>query len=195
MTYNQAKEMGNALDGYVMCTFAEIFNLDKDKKPSRFFSVQAPKKNEWQKGTIGDAYRPAVDQTVSFIHDVPAFIATKMVDVKSRMDFVPVKLSEHLFAFMFGDGKGNGGVIKSSWRHYDENGKLVNEDLTKGISRDTVWYVKAGAVDWMPTNIANAQVDIDGASVDLDDAIKKAKQDIERAKMLLVLSGAAGLIV
>lgn len=62
--------------------------------------------------------------------------------------------------------------------------------------KNAIWYVKPGAIDWIPTRVDNVTVTgADGKEIKLDVAIDEARQKMENAKSLLIAAGAASLIL
>lgn len=173
MTYEQAKKTGKVLDGYVKCTFAEIWQKDHN----RFFSFNQPHKNQYVVSGIG-AYQPPVDETITFMWDLPLFRAVEMPgDQAPAMGWIPVTLTKEAYEYMIARIKQNG---KDGYN----------------IKPDAIWYVRPVAVDWMPTDIENVAIlDANGTEIDLDAAIKQAETAIEEKKKLLIAAGVATLIV
>ena len=195
MTYEQARKTGNELDGYIKCTFAIIYYKQGSATGDRFFSLQQQYKNRAAKA-VG-AYTPNVDASARLIWDIPVF---KVVDpkdgIKTYYDlekhwWIPVTLTPKIFDFIFGT-KDKPGALKRNreyWSNYD-NG------LTAGIDKDTVFYVREDAVEWIPTNIENVSVlDANGNEVKLDVAIQQAEKAIEEKKKMLIAAGVATLII
>lgn len=175
MTYTQARKTGSVLDGYVKCTFAQIWHKPEGNwDMERFFSFQQPGKNAYVNG-VGK-YEEAGEEKIIFFYDYPLFKAVDLVDTTKTSDkWIPVTLTDKAYKYMMER-------ISSSKYHQ--------------IHPDTVWYVKESAVEWMPTNIDNATIiGTDGKEIRLDDAIDQAAADIEAKKKLLIAAGVATLIL
>ena len=172
MTYAQAIQTGSVLDGYVKCTFAIIWRKPTDDRRERFFSFQQVLKNNHITG-VGE-YLPTTDKNILVYWDYPLFQAVKLRDAADPKNnhFVPVVLTE--------------------WG-YKELVSHIKRSKSD-IKPDDVWYVKDYAIDWMPTNIDNATIIVDGKKINLKDALAQAEADIEKKKKLLIAAGAATLI-
>lgn len=176
MTYAQAIKTGSKLDGYVKCTFAVIWRKPVDDRKERFFSFQQTAKNAYVTDSIG-AYEPDVEQQFAVNWDYPLFEAVETRDATDPKynHFVPVILTE--------------------WGWKEMIKCLKHPNQRTDLNPDDVWYVKDYAVDWMPTNIDNATIIVGGQEINIKDALAQAKEDIEKKKKLLIMAGAATLIL
>lgn len=172
MTYEQAIHIGSNLEGYVKCTYAIIWTKPEDGKENHFFSFQQHRKNQY---VTGVGYQEInSDYIVNVFESYPLFELAGTPDPENSQ-FIPVRLT--------------------TWG-YDELVSCVRRPEHKaGISQDMIWYVEDKAVDWMPTDIENATVIVDGKEILLKDALAQAEEDIEKKKKLLIAAGAATLIL
>ena len=177
MTYAQAKSLGSNLEGYVKCTYAIIWTKPVDEKENHYFSFQQHRKNTYvtysEDGSIG--YQEIdTDYIMHVFESYPLFEVAGEPDPENP-NFIPIKLTKWAY-----------NELVTSVRHPKHKA---------GINTDTIWYVKDCAVAWMPTNIENATVVVNGKEILLKDALAQAEADIEKKKKLLIAAGAATLIL
>lgn len=176
MTYAQAKSIGSNLEGYVKCTYAIIWTKPVDEKENRFFAFQQYRRNPYvQYADDGVGYQPIDnDYIIGTQFSFPLFEEAGEPD-PANPNFIPIKLTKWAY-----------NVLVKAVRHPSHKA---------GINIDTIWYVKDCAVAWMPTNIKNATVVVNGKEILLKDALAQAEADIEKKKKLLIAAGAATLIL
>ena len=177
MTYEQAIHIGSGIEGYVKCTYALIWTKPKyttknDNVYTRYFSFQQPNKNQY---VTGVGYEEIDNDYIMHVFEsYPLFELAGTPDPENPQ-FIPVRLTKWAYNFLIKHVR--------RWEH------------KVGIFPDNIWYVKDVAVDWMPTNIDNATVMVDGKEILLKDALAQAEAEIEKKKKLLIAAGAATLIL
>ena len=177
MTYAQAIAIGSNLEGFVKCTYALIwtkptYTTHDDPGYVRYFSFQQHNRNRYVTGVGYQALED--DLTFHVFESYPLFELAGTPDPKNPQ-FIPVRLTQ--------------------WGYNELIHCVRRPEHKVGILPDTIWYVEDKAVDWMPTDIKNATVVVDGKEIRLDDAIAQAEAEIEKKKKLLIAAGAATLIL
>ena len=176
MTYEQALAVGNNIEGYIKCTYAEI----SIPKHGLLFSLQrkATSKNIAKddfEQNIGELNNPNADATVYMQYDIPVVKAISQYD--KRM--VAVRLTD-----VARD------IIASKIRN-----KKGYEELRKALQYGETVYVKECAIDWIPTDVQNVTItDPDGNEIKLTDALEAARKRLERAKAILAAATTVSII-
>lgn len=178
MTYEQAFNIGSKIDGYIKCTYAQLFSYEH----GALFSLNKPR-NVVSKAREGMGANPNanVDYNVGFTSDMPVVTATQCVDD----EYVPVKLTQRAAAIIA--AKVSQVKPKNNWYHTYK----AYQELLAGIRTGETFYVKKIAIEWIPTDGINATV-IDpttGKEIKLKDALAAAEKKVARAKALLAMAG------
>lgn len=175
MSYEEAFKIGSVCDGYVKCTYAELYDAVQKELPGgnrifpKLFSLQ--KRFASAEHTIGT--------TIGLNYEYPIVTADTYV---SDTKYVPVYLTTEAAEYI-------NHVISSSKKRSEKWDGL--EGL---VQAGDMFNVKACAIDWMPTkmdNIVITEKDKNGNTreVKLDDALEAARKKMENAKALLLASG------
>ncbi len=193
MTYNEAYKLGSRIEGYVKCTYAKLFLYEYD---GAVFSLQ-------KSNVIQSTAREDLNNSVSAlpqdtnvdgkftIIDIPVVQAAYKEDIPYENQLVPVKLTKNAAAIIK-QLMGNRGISKFG---EEPKGGWGYARFRKGIQNNDTFYVKACAIDWIPTDFSNASVtDEDGNVILLTDALKEAEKKLASAKALLAVAGASTIL-
>ena len=162
MTLQEAFQIGTRADGYVKCTYAEIIGWSANK----LFSVQ--KGYVQENKAHQDATENIGEAPVYIRYDVP--IVTINQDAETLTiggkEFVKCKLTDEARDMIYN-------FIRPKKGH---------SELMEIVKGDGIVCVRPVAIDWIPTNFQNAKTD-DGEQ--LEDALAKAKSELDQAKAIL----------
>ena len=191
MTYDQAYNIGTRIEGYIKCTYVQLFDYDEGK----VFSLNKRSDvNSSARRVMGIGYEPKnVDYKIAFSKDRPIVIAAG----KASDDIVPVHLTDYAVEIIHMGIKAIMAVqpyLKTNAGH----AKLMEYNhLLTAINASDTYYVKKVAVDWFPTDGANMTI-IDptsGQPILLADAIKEAENKMDQAKKILLMAAGASIIL
>ena len=162
MNYDEAFKIGSVCDGFVKCTYTELF----DTKNGYKFA--------FQKANIIDHKITNLDAAgVVISYEFPLFVCDEFVSGDKANRFIPVRLTDECITYL----------IDKLSKPYKEH------PLIESIKNNEIFYVKACAVDWRPTNITNVTViGASGKEILLSDALEDARKRMENAKNLLIAS-------
>lgn len=182
MTYEQANKIGTVVEGYVKCTYAMLYDL----KSARVFSIQHSDssrntaRNEFN-ATVGAASDLNADE-IFYIEDFAVVQTDPELEQPKDDRFAAVRLTE----------KGVEILNQKSKRTKKE--KYYNMKL---FSVYDVFHVKKCAIDWIPTNVDNAQVTFmneNGETItNLNADIEVSKKKYENAKAILAAAATFNL--
>ena len=187
MTLQQALHIGTAVDGYVKCTYAMLYDAVKGNKlfsVNRFNINRARIDYEKQLGEV-DVYN--ADNTV-YLHDIPilSVYAEDVADpearfIKATLDDVAVQYINHKIA---------GGYIGRHPKKYKKDG-------LKGVFQFKVGdqvLVKNVAIDWVPANMDNMDI-VDENGQPLEVQLRASEEKLRKAKALLIAAAGTAVII
>ena len=192
MKYADAFKIGSKCDGYIRCTYAKLHNSDmgavfslqrgyfyKNKARVEFNElVDADAETAYQNSGATKYAQLNTDAWGYLIVDVPIVKAAEHIEIQKENDFVPVTLTNEAIQV----------IAKLVKRN---NAKT--QDLADAIKKGT-FYVKACAIDWIPTN-ADAYVQYpNGKMVKLADQLEAARKRLETAKAILATAATLTII-
>ena len=191
MKYDKAFEIGSRCEGYIKCTYVQLFDYNEGK----VFSLNKRSDvNSSARSVMGIGYEPKnVDYKIGFGKDRPIVIAAG----KESDDIVPVYLTDYAVEII---QRGIKAIIAGQpyLKTNAGHAKLMEYNhLLAAINTKDTYYVKKVAVDWFPTDGANMTI-IDpttGQPILLADAIKEAENKVDQAKKILLMTAGASIIL
>lgn len=223
MTFEQASKIGTAMDGYVKCTYAEIHSPSAGKlfsiKRSECTGIRG-EVNEVVADVDGEA---AIVFDIPIVHtdmDMPfspdgkwiscamnlyaVDIIMAMVGKKQhalekhyeRLAAVYRKRAEIFSRLHVGQKRVES--VRNEMLKAEERARRYAQyvaDLKNALVNQVV-YVKPVAIDWIPANIDNMDVNVlQGAKViDLKNAVHESEEKLSKAKKLLLAAGVVNII-
>ena len=178
MTYQEASKIGSKIEGYIKCTFMEIFSTDNDK----LFSLQRSyKKPELDYYTPGGGVG-AADMWLSF--SLPVCRMDQYADSKYKGK-VFVHLTDEIREYIYF-------MVDHALSNADRNHKQQYKQLKKIVEQNEVVLVKEVAVEWIPADYEKV---ITESGLSLDEAIEQAAEELRQAKIMLGAAGAAAVVL
>ena len=180
MNYADAFKIGSKCDGYIKCTYAKLHNTDMGAVFSlqRGYFCQNKARVDFN-NAIGVS--PAEQNTDAFGYltmDIPIVKVAEHIEIQKENDFVPVTLTNEAIQVI-------ARLVKR------KNPKT--QDLADAIKKGK-FYVKACAIDWIPTNIDAYTRDQNGQMVKLADQLEAARKRMETAKAILATAATLTII-
>ena len=167
MTLQEAFQIGTRADGYVKCTYAEIIGWSANK----LFSVQ--KAYVQENAAHQDATDKIGELPVMIRYDVPMVTIQENAETLNigGKEFVKCKLTNEARDMIYN-------FIRPKKGH---------SELMEIVNGDGIVCVRPVAIDWIPTDFKNVKTD---TGEQLEDALAKAKSDLDKAKALLATAAA-----
>lgn len=180
MNYADAFKIGTKCDGYIKCTYAKLHNTDMGAVFSlqRGYFYQNKARVDFNNAIGASPAEQNTDASGYITVDVPIVKAAEHIDIQKENDFVPVTLTNEAIQVI-------AKLVKP------KNAKT--QDLADAIKNGT-FYVKACAVDWIPTNADAYITDPNGQMVKLADRLEEARKRMETAKAILATAATLTII-
>ena len=191
MNYADAFKIGSKCDGYIKCTYAKLHNTDmgavfslqrgyfyKNKARQEFNELTDAAETAYQNSGATKYAQLNTDAWGYLTVDVPIVKAAEHIEIQKENDFVPVTLTNE--------------AIQVIARLVNPNSNKT-QDLEDAIKNGT-FYVKACAIDWIPTNADTYVQDPNGKMVKLADQLEAARKRLETAKAILATAATLTII-
>lgn len=192
MNYADAFKIGSKCDGYIKCTYAKLHSPDlgvlfslqrgyfyQNKARVDFNELMDADTETVNKNSGATKYAQLNTDASGYITvDVPIVKATEHIEIQKENDFVPVTLTNEAIQVI-------ARLVKQ------KNPKT--QDLADTIKNGT-FYVKACAIDWIPTNADVYVQDPNGRMVKLADKLEAARKRMETAKAILATAATLTII-
>ena len=183
MNYADAFKIGSKCDGYIKCTYVQLFAKGAIFSLQRGYFYQNKARVDFNNSDLANSIgaSPAEQNTDASGYltvDVPIVKAAEHIEIQKENDLVPVTLTNEAIQV----------IAKLVKRN---NAKT--QDLADAI-KNGKFYVKACAVDWIPTNADAYVQDPNGQMVKLADRLEAARKRMETAKAILATAATLTII-
>lgn len=181
MKYQDAIKIGSVLDGYIRCTYMELFDAPEQINGSmryrKLFSLQA-------KFITHEHYYVPVSNPENIGVEVlfPVVVTEKDSGYAESNKYVPVYLDTRAAKY----------ILSKCWKR-DENSAYAI--IMARLENGEPFYVEKDAIDWMPQNLDNTtEVDDDGIVINVSEELEEARKKMENAKAILIAAGGSLLL-
>lgn len=184
MNYADAFKIGSKCDGYIKCTYVQLFAKGAIFSLQRGYFYQNKARVDFNNAigaNSGQVYSDIpnnADASGYLTVDVPIVKAAEHIEIQKENDLVPVTLTNEAIQ-----------VIAKLVKPKNEK----TQDLANAI-KNGKFYVKACAVDWIPTNADAYIKDPNGQMVKLADRLEAARKRMETAKAILATAATLTII-
>lgn len=178
MNYADAFKIGSKCDGYIKCTYVQLFAKGAIFSLQRGYFYQNKARVDFNNAIGASPAEQNADASGYLTVDVPIVKAAEHIEIQKENDLVPVTLTNEAIQVI-------AKLVKP------KNAKT--QDLADAI-KNNKFYVKACAVDWIPTNADAYIKDPNGQMVKLADRLEAARKRMETAKAILATAATLTII-
>lgn len=192
MNYADAFKIGSKCDGYIKCTYAKLHSPDlgalfslqrgyfyQNKARVDFNELMDADTEKAHQNSDATQYAQLNTDVWGYLTiDVPIVKAAEHIEIQKENDFVPVALTNEAIQVI-------ARLVKPS--------STKTQDLADAI-KNGKFYVKACAIDWIPTNADVYVQDPNGQMVKLADRLEAARKRMETAKAILATAATLTII-